>query len=146
MKKKLLFIVVTFFCGCQSNAVSKNSKADSANADSFKNLALPKAKKESSTLDSLQGIWISVTDRNDKVMFRGNKHYAIYESDTAISTVYLSASCLLNDTVVGASGNTHIILVDDENKDSQLCYQLDYLTKGKLSIVYSGRYLTYDKE
>ena len=103
-----------------------------------------------STLDSLQGTWISNKDSTYKVIISSNKMYSYSENqclDTA--NIFLASSCigyalsLYNTTEV--NGKT-LILYSAGSTYYNFCYNIGYLSDISLELIFDGKLLPFTKQ
>ena len=161
----LFFVLILFvveFLSCQNRnslheevkkdsaeSLSKTSVSHSVNTDSVIKI-IPHT-----TLDSLQGIWISGKDKNDIVTIKGNQYIETYkgEKDTLISKIIFTDTCIddnptydyvskLDDT---KQNGKHFISLDTKDTSSN-CVNIDELDNNYLELSYHGHLLPFDKK
>lgn len=142
MKKNIISVtVLLIFCSFISN------KKLHSKYHSFQKIATPLLV---STLDSLQGIWISSKDSSYKVIINSNKMYSYYNSqcwDTA--NIFLTNSCigsalsLYNTSEVNGK---NLILYSAGSANYNFCYTIGYLSDISLELNFEGKLLPFTKQ
>jgi hypothetical protein len=169
MKISLLYFsifILLFSCNNQS-ADEQSSTSDSINAGGLINKTdsseagranlntLNSKVTPHSTLDSLQGAWISSIDDRDHVNIISHQYIETYEGDTAIrrTKIFFADTCLsdiltyedrnkLDDT---RENGKYMVLSDITDSSDNLCYQIDYIDGDHLVLIYHGKTLDFHK-
>ena len=172
---KMKFLIV-LFCGliiiflpyCHNqNTVSQDAASDSlkkvnqiAGADSLKERStnlntVDNTVTPNTTLDSLQGAWISTIDERDHVKIISRQYIETYEEDTGISRneIFFADTCL--DDILSYDQRSKLdstresgrfmVLADIADTSENLCYQIDYVDKKHLVLFYRGKILEFHK-
>jgi hypothetical protein len=103
---------------------------------------------KTSKLDSLQGKWQSKDDKQNVIVFKGNKrieYYGkekIFESEFAIGDI---CSNQMKKLPASKKGGKYLSFF--ESDDYMLCYEIEGLTNNSLTLFYigSGKFLTYKR-
>ncbi|MBR2649590.1 MAG: hypothetical protein ACRCSM_05400 [Sediminibacterium sp.] len=139
---KAIFIVMLL---CSFSFISK-TKSNNRKESISKNL-MPFF---SSTLDSLQGTWVSIEDVSAKIIITNNLMYSYYENicnDT--SKLILADGCIAmevsNYDKTKVNGK-YLILYNDEYLEYNSCYRIGYLSNTSLDLYYDGKRLAYNKQ
>jgi hypothetical protein len=138
----LIFVAALLSCANSSPSVTKtNPSIDSI--DISKSIEL---KNKSTTLDSLQGSWISVLDKKSKIEFIKDVWYDYYDGEKLANSrkIFLVNECIKEGKVSNSSDNGTILVVQEEEENS--CYVIDFLSNKRLAFVYEGRDLAFIKE
>ncbi len=149
-----LFLFIVSFFSCQSKS-NKEIEIDSVASLSSQAKVLHKTNDDSvvkitphSTLDSLQGIWISEKDTNVIVTIKSNRYIEIYkgENDTLVSKIIFVDTCIDDNPSYDyvskldktkQSGKYLLLLAAKDTLS--LCYNIDELDSKFLELVYHFR-------
>ena len=169
-------VILVFLCGliiiflpyCQNqHIVSQDAAPDSlktgnqiAGADSIRGRntklnTVDNTVTPNTTLDSLQGEWISTIDKRDHVKIISRQYIETYEGDTGISRnkIFFADTCIddllsfdqrskLDST---RESGRFMVLADISDSSSNLCDQIDYVDDKHLVLIYHGKTLDFHK-
>lgn len=143
---RIVFLVAIIFnISCNSFNRSK-VESNKSSIEPFSNDEL--VIKNINTLDSLQGLWISQSDKESKILFKKNIQFHIYRKDTLDkSFVHLSNTCIFNKNDLSTNGlNGWVLIISDENSDSTTCYRINSLSNNELILLYGNKIIMYTSE
>ncbi len=152
MKQRL--IVITFLIGlfaCHED--NPNNNYESVSIRKVTDIPFDSASlRHGTTLDSLQGTWISNTDTKVLLMIQSHSRADIYndgtKSDTSVAEFYLSDSCetSMSKLDIRKKSGPCMILTMPNDTSSMLCYQIDYIDDKHLVLLSHGKTLGYNKK
>ena len=144
MNKMVILLLITALLSCTNSSplVMKSTPS----IDSIDISKIIELKNKPTTLDSLQGSWISVLDKRSKIEFINNVWYDYYDGEKSTSSrkIFLVKECVKEGKISNSSNNGTILVTQDDEENS--CYVIDFLTNKRLSFVYEGRDLPFVKE
>lgn len=160
-----LSLVVLFSCHA-NNTVNQNSKLDSSiksvklNVDTSKNLTMKESigTPHQTTLDSMQGTWISEKDNNDYIIIHSHDYYEINKGDktydTSKSRIFFSDTCIGDDLSFlerskldsKRENGQYFVLSDMGDSTFNLCYAIGNIDMEGLSFFYHGKMLSFHKQ
>ena len=136
MKLFLLVLLVTSNVKCQNTGNKQPQK---------KVIGVTKM----TTLDSLQGTWVSVTDKDNRIVISNDTIYdfnrgkIIDKSIIYLSTIRKKSKISIDKN--RRNGSFFISFSIDDNDDEGMCYWIDYLTATRLVLDYNGKSNGYMK-
>jgi hypothetical protein len=159
---------ITLFFSCQNQSIETQT-SDSASIEklshttktettikSVVNVGTVDRVTPNSTLDSLQGAWISSTDERDHVKIISRNYIETYEGDTTIQSthqIFFADTCI--DDILSyddrrklngkRESGRHMVLVDILDSSGSLCFRIDYVNKEQLVLDYGGKTLEFHK-
>jgi len=161
-------LIIIFLLSCHNqNTVTQDAASDSiksvnqiAGADSIgersTNLnTVDNTVTPNTTLDSLQGAWISTIDKRDHVKIISRQYIETYEGDTGInrSEIFFADTCI--DDILSFDQRSKLdstresgrfmVLADFADTSGNLCYQIDHVDKEHLVLFYRGKILEFHK-
>ena len=130
MKLFLLVLLVTSNVKCQNTGNKQPQK---------KVIGVTKM----TTLDSLQGTWVSVTDKDNRIVISNDTIYD-FNRGKIIDKSIISLSTIRKKSKIGIdknrrNGSFFISFSIDDNDDEGMCYWIDYLTATRLVLDYNGK-------
>ena len=136
MKLFLLVLLVTSNVKCQNTGNKQPQK---------KVIGVTKM----TTLDSLQGTWVSVTDKDNRIVISNDTIYD-FNRGKIIDKSIIYLSTIRKKSKIGIdknrrNGSFFISFSIDDNDDEGMCYWIDYLTATRLVLDYNGKSNGYMK-
>jgi hypothetical protein len=144
---------------CHNKKNNQNSKTDSllqvnrlSKQDSlFNTNASLLIKPSATTLDSLQGMWISGKDHKDNLIIKEHDYLEIYKgsdgNDTTKSEIYFVDTCTGDDIMYSdlkklnskRENGKCLVLATLSDTSLNLCLEIDYLDSSHFSFFYHGK-------
>jgi hypothetical protein len=144
MSKLIIFLLLITAVSC-TNAPSAETKANAATDATAMSTPIA-VKNTATTLDSLQGTWVSVQDSKSKVQFTKDMWHDIYDGkpiDPA-HKVFLVNECVAEGKVTSSNTSGSVIVLEEEGRN--MCYTIDFLSDTQLSLFYDNHTLSYQKK
>lgn len=99
------------------------------------------------TLDSLQGIWVSNNDSSYQIKFSNHSRYAYYANQLMDSLNFtLDDSCHTSSIISLIDNGTYIREYDVLTNNFGLCYFINVLSDSSLELFTEGRHLRFNKK
>ena len=103
-----------------------------------------------STLDSLQGTWLSSKDTSYKIQIIGHIKYEFYANQcTDTLNFFLDTNCtdtaIANYNMTKTDGN-HLIVYANGYPSYEFCYEIGYLSDNSLELYYDGKHISFSKQ
>ena len=164
--KNVLFSFCAFlfsFASCHSKTIDNDaltkdslgeklvSRKDSTNSFTQKKTRLntePDSIQPHTTLDSLQGVWISAEDKGDHVVIHGHHYYESNAGDTSKSELYLADTCISNrgELTIKRQSGRYLMVYDAGYPTDGFCYFIHSIDDEDLELDYiNGRMLNFHK-
>jgi hypothetical protein len=128
----VLFLLIVMSCNSKEG---QNVKENVVNTSlSFDN----KTETQRTTVDSLQGLWVSIDDPKSFLKIQGKIEISIYEKDTSSITPFFLASTWEKGNDIEKADTTlkngQFYILQSGNE-----YIIEYLSDEQLSLIYLGK-------
>ncbi len=142
MKKYIIYLGI--ICVCYSFGSKSNMSLDKSNKKPVPTNLF------TSTLDSLQGTWISNKDISSKIIINTNQIYFYYDTKCIDTFNVLLADGYFGDAISlynkSQVNGKYLIAYTDGYEDYDLSYRISYLSNISLELVYNGKHLPFTKQ
>ena len=153
MKISLLVFSLMWLSCSESSSIRSNSANNSVDtlvqkakiADSITtNLTVPKQELKS-TLDSLQGIWLSVINKQESLVINDTQVSFKYGKTGEKEKFFLADDCKYKTELMNKTFGSHILTLNPYDDTDVSCYEIEMLTSEKLALVYGAKTLSYSR-